>query len=356
MLKNKLLPLASLIGLGILPIAAQAADQIQDDRWYVAPFASFVHTGGDRKASDGWGGGMGVGKMIDKYFNVELKGFYQGYTGQNGPWSMSGGSAELQYYFFRDKFSPYTVIGAGGMDSCVGPKCGGGFIGEAGLGFTYELHDNFLIRSDVRYRYNNNFDANLQPGTNEFNDMIVNVGFVVPFGEKPKAAVAKAATINPPPAPVVTAPAPVDCSTLDSDHDGVNDCLDKCPNTPKGSKVDPNGCPIKLVLKGSQFKYDSAELTIEAKNILDEVAASLNAYPEKNEVQVQGHTSSEGSTKYNLKLSQNRAKSVVEYLKKKGVTNKLSAKGFGKSKPIADNRTEEGRSENRRVELIWIQD
>ena len=97
-------------------------------------------------------------------------------------------------------------------------------------------------------------------------------------------------------------------------------------------------------------------MTPEAKTILDEVAASLIAYPEKNEILVQGHTSSEGSAPYNMKLSQKRAKSVVDYLKAKHVTNKLTAKGFGKTKPIADNKTEAGRSENRRVEMIWITD
>ena len=196
------------------------------------------------------------------------------------------------------------------MDSCLGTKCTGGFIGEMGLGFSYEITDNFLIRSDIRYRYNNNFKVNIQPGSGtDYTDMLVNVGFVIPFGEKPKA-VAKTEQ----PAPLLTAPAPsmpapavVDCSKHDSDADGVNDCQDKCPNTPKASKVDNDGCPIKLVLKGQHFKVDSAVLTAEARGILDEVAASVNAYPEKNDIEVQGHTSSEGGTAHNLKLSQNRA-------------------------------------------------
>lgn len=354
MLKNKLLPIASIVGASLLPLAH--ADQLQDDRWYVAPFASYIHSGGDRQSGDGWGGGMGFGKMLDQHFNVELRGFYQGYSAQHGPLSMSGGTADLQYYFFRDKFSPYAVVAAGGIDSCLGHKCGAGFIGEAGLGFTYEIAENFLLRSDVRYRYNNNFDANLQPGTNEFNDMVVNAGFVIPFGDKPKAAPKKVEA--PATAPIVTPPiakAPIDCSTLDSDHDGVNDCLDKCPNTPRDSKVDAYGCPLKLILKGSNFKHDSAVLTPEAKETLTEVAQSLNAYPDKNDLEVNGYTSSEGSDSYNKKLSQRRAKSVADFLRSRQVSNKLTVKGFGKAKPIADNGTEAGRSENRRVELVWVE-
>jgi len=346
MLKKNLLAIVAFTSAGFLPLAA-AADEIQDDRWYIAPFASFVRTGGDRNSSDGWGGGMGIGKILDKHFNVEVKGFYEEFGGANGPWSLTGGTADLQYYFSRDKFSPYTVIGLGGMNSCASANCGAGIIGEAGAGFTYELHDNFLLRSDVRYRYNNNLNAHVQPGTDEFHDMTVNVGFVIPFGDKPKPK-EKQET------PVAVA-AVSDCSTLDGDSDGVNDCLDLCPGTLKGSTVDHTGCPVKLVLKGQHFEYNSAKLTLNAEHILDVVAENLVSHPQKNDIEVQGHASSEGADDYNMKLSQKRAQSVVDYLKMKGVTNRMIAKGYGETQPIADNSTEAGKSENRRVELIWIE-
>jgi OmpA-OmpF porin, OOP family len=65
MLKKNLFAITVLIGGGwVLPV--QAADQFQDDRWYVTPFASYVQTGGDRKAADGWGGGLGIGKIINQ--------------------------------------------------------------------------------------------------------------------------------------------------------------------------------------------------------------------------------------------------------------------------------------------------
>lgn len=345
--KKSLLACASFISMSFLSLA-QASDEFQDDRWYVAPFASFVKTGGDRNASDGWGGGMGIGKILNQYFNVEVKGFYQEFGGANGPWSLTGGTADLQYYFFRDKFSPYTVVGVGGMNSCASANCGAGFIGEAGAGFTYELHENFLIRSDVRYRYNNNLNAQVQPGTDEFHDMTVNLGFVIPFGDKPQTA-------PKPETPIAVASSEPDCSTLDGDSDGVNDCVDRCPGTINNSKIDVNGCPVRLILKGQHFKYDSAELTLKAQSILDGVAESLVNYPLKNDIEVQGHASSEGTNSHNMKLSQRRAQSVVDYLKMKGVTNKLLAKGYGENQPIADNSTEAGKSENRRVELIWIE-
>lgn len=206
MFKKKIFVIALLSNLGLLPLA-QADEPLPDNRFYVAPFASFVKTGGDRKAADGWGGGLGVGKMLNKHFNVELRGFYQGFGGANGPWDLAGGTADLQYYFNRNAFAPYAVLALGGMHTCASANCGAGFIGEAGAGFTYEVADNFLVRSDVRYRYNNNFNANVQPRTNEFHDMVVNVGFVIPFGAKPKAVVPEIA-VAAPPEPVVVAPEP----------------------------------------------------------------------------------------------------------------------------------------------------
>ncbi len=351
MFKKQLLVVAG-ISMGMLSIAH--AGDFQDNRWYVAPFATFVKTGGDRDAKDGWGGGMGIGKILNEHFNVELKGFYQSFggysnanTGSTGRWDLTGGSADLQYYFSRGAFAPYTVIGLGAMNTSVPGDHGTSFIGEMGAGFTYELHDNFLLRSDVRYRYNHNFNAALRPGTDEFHDMTVNVGFVIPFGAKPKSE----SKLDIP----VAAAEPVEqsCSTMDSDADGVNNCDDKCTGTIAGSKVDSQGCPISLELKGVNFKVDSAKLTPSALIILDGVAESLKNYPQKNDIEVHGHTSSEGTSKHNLKLSQRRSQAVADYLSKKGVTNHLYARGFGEDHPIADNSTEEGRSQNRRVELIW---
>jgi len=350
MIKKHLIALA-VASTSMISLAAQAGD-FQDDRWYVAPFGSFIQPGGDRNAKGGWGGGLGVGKIINEHFNVELKGFYQGLStdgGRNGRWDLTGGTADVQYFIFRDKFSPYTVLGLGAMNSSTNGDSGVGFIGEAGAGFTYELHDNFLLRSDVRYRYNNNFNADLQPGTNEFHDLVVNVGFVVPLGAKHHAAPKLDVPVTP---AAVVAPAP-SCSTLDSDNDGINDCNDACAGTIAGAKVDVNGCPVSLELKGVNFKVDSAVLTPNAKSILDGVAQNLINFPQKNDIEVHGHTSSEGSDSHNLKLSQRRSQSVVSYLKQKGVTNKLTARGYGEKLPVADNSTQEGRELNRRVELVW---
>lgn len=83
--------------------------------------------------------------------------------------------------------------------------------------------------------------------------------------------------------------------------------------------------------------------------MLDEVAADLKKYPQL-QVELQGHTDSIGSDAFNLRLSDQRAQSVREYLLSKGVgTRQLEAKGYGESQPVADNKTDTGRAENRRV-------
>jgi outer membrane protein OmpA-like peptidoglycan-associated protein len=101
-----------------------------------------------------------------------------------------------------------------------------------------------------------------------------------------------------------------------------------------------------------QFETDSATLLPESENLLNEVAKVINDHPEITKIQVEGHTDGQASDKYNMKLSRERANAVKDYLVKQGVDEKrLSAKGFGESQPIADNETEEGRYQNRRVEF-----
>ncbi len=176
---------------------------------------------------------------------------------------------------------------------------------------------------------------------------------------------------------------------LDSDGDGVVDGLDKCPNTPAGRKVDANGCeldsdgdglvdgvdkcptvyaktadgcppppapaaaaPKKLVLEGVNFDNDQATLRPEAMATLDQMAATLKEWGNVK-VEVAGHTDARASDDYNMKLSERRANAVRDYLVSKGVAaDRLTAKGYGESQPVADNETEEGRYKNRRVELI----
>ena len=137
---------------------------------------------------------------------------------------------------------------------------------------------------------------------------------------------------------------------LDSDGDGVIDPNDLCPDTPRGTRVGPQGCPCDLTLK-LNFAFDSSALTDSDKAQLDAAVAELKRLNWTSGV-IEGHTDSIGSDAYNQKLSERRAATVREYLIAQGIAeSRMAPTGFGESQPVADNKTAEGRAENRRVVL-----
>jgi OOP family OmpA-OmpF porin len=150
------------------------------------------------------------------------------------------------------------------------------------------------------------------------------------------------------------------CPDPDNDKDGIPDVSDKCPNE---AGAPPDGCPKKYNLvvvtdKKIEIKqtvyFDTNKATIKKVSfaLLNEVAQALKDNP-KIEVEVQGHTDSQGNDNFNMKLSQNRANSVRAYLMKQGVdASRMTAMGYGENVMIADNRTAAGRAQNRRVEFI----
>lgn len=135
---------------------------------------------------------------------------------------------------------------------------------------------------------------------------------------------------------------------LDTDGDGVPDYLDKCPGTPVGATVDKRGC---WVIKGVQFDTAKWDIKPQAYPSLDEVVTILKKNPSLK-LEIQGHTDNRGAPKYNQSLSEKRANAVMEYFVGKGVEqSRLSAKGYGLTKPAASNDSAAGRAQNRRVEL-----
>ena len=143
---------------------------------------------------------------------------------------------------------------------------------------------------------------------------------------------------------VVVKPAP--CA--DGDGDGICDKDDQCPNTPKGAKVDYRGC---WVIGDVFFDFDKSNIKPRFYAELAAVVKVLKMNPSLK-IRIEGNTDNIGTAKYNMKLSDRRAKSVMEYLLKAGIDkNRLSTIGYGFSRPIATNITPEGRALNRRVEL-----
>jgi OOP family OmpA-OmpF porin len=155
------------------------------------------------------------------------------------------------------------------------------------------------------------------------------------------APVAAMAVAEAPPPPPPAAP-------KDSDGDGVVDGTDQCPETPRGDRVGPAGCSCD-VTRQLQFAFGSAELTDADRVILDEMAESLNRLKFVSGI-IEGHTDSVGPEAYNQGLSERRAQSVADYLESQGIArDRMQVVGRGESAPVADNKTAEGRAQNRRV-------
>lgn len=158
------------------------------------------------------------------------------------------------------------------------------------------------------------------------------------------------------------------CPDHDNDLDGILDTQDRCPNdaeTPNGFE-DEDGCPddapvaetVRITAERIEvservpFKFGTAELTPAGKKVIDKVADALLAHPELSKVEIQGHTDVQGAKALNAKLSQDRADSVRKALVGRGVgKERLTAKGFGSSRPLDDARTVEAYQKNRRVEF-----
>lgn len=102
------------------------------------------------------------------------------------------------------------------------------------------------------------------------------------------------------------------------------------------------------------FATDSYTLTDKEKEDLDNLVKLLKKKKKKN-IRIDGYTDSTGTVQYNNVLSENRANSVKDYLEKGGIdSSRMTAKGFGQTNPVADNKTAEGRQKNRRVEIIIL--
>jgi outer membrane protein OmpA-like peptidoglycan-associated protein len=120
----------------------------------------------------------------------------------------------------------------------------------------------------------------------------------------------------------------------------------------QGAKVERVGEGIEVTFdSGLLFDFDSDRIRPDAASNLDNLAASLNKFPNSN-IMIVGHTDSRGTDAYNMDLSQRRANAAAAYLRSKGVpSSRLSTAGRGETEPVASNDTEAGMAQNRRVEI-----
>jgi len=137
----------------------------------------------------------------------------------------------------------------------------------------------------------------------------------------------------------------------DLDNDLVPNSMDKCPNTPEAVFVTSDGC-TKTINRIVYFDHASAKLNEEYYNTLKETSRLINELP-GYKIEIKGHTDSTAGYHVNMVLSKKRANLIENILLKNGVDKKrITTSWYGETMPVATNVTEDGRSQNRRVNII----
>lgn len=222
-------------------------------------------------------------------------------------------------------------------------------IWDIGAGLKLPLSDRLTWRTSVRNYY-------FSRRNTEDQDLGIETGLEYRFGAKKRInkPVAMEASPVKPAASVETKRA------MDSDGDGIEDGRDRCEGTPRSYAVDADGCPIPVeevarVELLVNFDFDRAEVKSEYLAEIESVARFMNQYPDVV-VELEGHTDSRGTDVYNLDLSQRRADAVMAVLvdRYSVAASRVSARGLGESQPIANNATDKGRAENRRVITVIV--
>ena len=357
---------ALLAGLA-LPLHAE----VLDNRVYVSPMYAYTFNDSDRVSKPGNGVQLGIGKPLNKFWNVELDGFYNEFSARplGVRWKDVGAKLDGQFFYSRNRaFAPYFGVGVGGQHVEIGGTNldDYGPMVDTGLGFLkyFQLGNHDLaFRAEARYRWQFlNSDIKKATAIDYLGEPVVKIGFLLPFGERPAEPAAPPPPPPPPPpvaeaAPVTPPPPP---PPPDSDHDGVLDAQDRCPGTPAGEAVDAYGCSKSQLTKGDErqfddvlFDFNKSTITAAGMTILDNAAVAVNSGEYKSlRINVSGHTDWIGSEGYNQALSERRAAVVKKYLVKKHVAaSRIRTFAYGETQPVADNNTDEGRAKNRRTEV-----
>ncbi|MCI5071355.1 OmpA family protein [bacterium] len=326
-----------------------------------------------------WAYGFRLGYVFSPAFEVETSFMYsntrRGVNRQTV--YLYGGHALYNFNFFHDQFAPYILAGAGNL-SMVNQFAFNyyDFSAYYGLGLRYFLSPKMAVRAE--FHAINNFDKS---HTGYWSGLLLTVYTNSSSKYKQVKKVDKSTLDsdgdgimddkdNCPLQPETInqfededgCPDTLPKHMLDSDGDGIMDDQDQCPLQPetKNDYQDDDGCPDQVPndlkafvgrIENIFFEFDSATIRKTSYGHLNQSIKTLQRYPDLF-VLIEGHTDSIGSHEYNDKLSLARAKSVKNYLIERGLDAKrLAVKGYGSKKPMANNDTDEGRAQNRRIEF-----
>jgi len=385
---------AKSVAVALLAIAGTSAQANDAPPNYISVMGSYAFVDSIRGTDDGPGYHLIYGSPMSKYFSLELNTLFHRsdlFNSNDSNYTFAGG-LDVRYLAGAPSLGAFVLGGVGTMwedfvgDEEISPYANVG----VGVQFGFE---RLQLRAEGRYYAVFNNDT--YGDDNVIYDSRVNVGLNYSFGDDEDLDSDGDGILDSndacPNTPYGVAVDPRGCPMIapiaigDSDGDGVPDNFDRCPGTPAGMAVEATGCPVDedndgvlninddcprtppgfkvnargcvvdeqtvIVLKSVHFAFDSADLTREARVLLDRVVEGLRNQPSLR-MAIAGHTDSLGTEAYNQALSLRRADSVRRFLVDQGIgSDRLLTEGFGELRPIANNETEEGRSTNRRVEF-----
>lgn len=338
-------------------IVLAASNPSKEYSYEITPFAAGILTDTKTGLDDKnyFNGGISLGKNLDDSFINQIEVAYL--RSDNLKYKDSKGSTHVNRLFLNavknfpldEKFSAYALAGLGYQDvthEAFDHKDSA--VLNYGLGLRYDIpYYGISLKSDIRH---------LIATQNNENEVMYTLGLAMPLGKKYSDDIkATVPIVNEEKKEIVATKVE---KTLvlpeDDDQDGVINKLDKCPNTTKGVKVNADGC-VETINLNINFDNNSADI----KNTYNEKLVSFAKIMQENKnltAVIEAHTDSKGSDSYNQNLSERRAISVVNALKKYNInSSRLKAIGYGETQPIATNENEDGKSLNRRVTALLNQ-
>jgi len=340
-------------------LASVVASALLGNSYEVTPMVGYVNTKDHVDIENHAVAGISATRVLSdesKFSSLEIGLLQSG----NADYDNNAGDTKITQIFYNalkdykinDTFKVYALAGLG-YEHISSEKLGNESdpFFNYGVGAAYRFANDIALKLDVRHQLKFDGDKNI----------VTLLGLSIPFGT---ASSKKAVDLDGDndgvidandKCPTTKAGVSVDANgcELDGDNDGVVDSMDNCLTTPKGEEVNENGCPIVVVPApadlGIVFDTNSAKINDSEVVKFDKYVNYLKNVPTANII-LEAHTDSVGNENYNLKLSQKRAASAKAQLISMGISaERITATGYGETKPLVANDTAENMKKNRRV-------